>query len=69
MVNQLVRIFIYRVIADCACKGNQVYDEWIVRDQGAMVRQIGYSPKEFAQIMIDKEGGLIMQKNFLIKVK
>ena len=47
----------YRVIADCACKGNQVYDEWIVRDQGAMVRQIGYTPKEFAQIMIDKEGG------------
>jgi predicted ester cyclase len=31
----------YRVIADCACKDNQVYDEWIVRDQGAMVRQIG----------------------------
>ncbi|MDB2651895.1 ester cyclase [Candidatus Pelagibacter bacterium] len=48
----------YRVIADCACKDNQVYDEWIVRDQGAMVRQIGYSPKEFAQIMIDKEGGV-----------
>ena len=34
-----------------------MYDEWIVRDQGAMVRQIGYTPKEFAQIMIDKEGG------------
>ena len=48
----------YRVIADCACKDNQVYDEWIVRDQGAMVRQIGYTPKEFAQIMIDKEGGM-----------
>ena len=48
----------YRVIADCACKDNQVYDEWIVRDQGAMVRQIGYTPKEFAQIMIDNEGGL-----------
>ena len=48
----------YRVIADCACKENQVYDEWIVRDQGAMVRQIGYSPKEFAQIIIDKEGGI-----------
>ena len=42
----------YRVIADCACKENQVYDEWIVRDQGAMVRQIGYSPKEFAKKII-----------------
>ena len=45
----------YRVIADCACKNNQVYDEWIVRDQGAMVRQLGYSPKEFAQQQIDNE--------------
>ena len=46
----------YRVIADCACKENQVYDEWIVRDQGAMVRQIGYSPKEFAKKIIESEG-------------
>ena len=43
------------MIADCACKNNQVYDEWIVRDQGAMVRQLGYSPKEFAQQQIDNE--------------
>ena len=57
----------YRVIADCACKGNQVYDEWIVRDQGAMVRQIGYTPKEFAQIMIDKEGGLEKAKKLFDK--
>ena len=48
----------YRVIADCACKYNQVYDEWIVRDQGAMVRQIGFTPKEFAQKIIENEGGL-----------
>ena len=57
----------YRVIADCACKDNQVYDEWIVRDQGAMVRQIGYTPKEFAQIMIDKEGGLGKAKKLFDK--
>ena len=48
----------YRVIADCACKYNQVYDEWIVRDQGAMVRQIGFTPKEFAQKIIENEGGI-----------
>ena len=48
----------YRVIADCACKNNQVYDEWIVRDQGAMVRQIGYSPEQFARKIIESEGGL-----------
>jgi predicted ester cyclase len=49
----------YRVIADCACKENQVYDEWIVRDQGAIVRQIGYSPKEFAKKIIESEGGIL----------
>ena len=57
----------YRVIADCACKNNQVYDEWIVRDQGAMVRQIGYTPKEFAQIMIEKEGGINSAKKLFDK--
>ena len=57
----------YRVIADCACKDNQVYDEWIVRDQGAMVRQIGHSPKKFAQIMIDKEGGVANAKKLFDK--
>ena len=38
-------------------QNNQVYDEWIVRDQGAMVRQLGFKPKEFAQMIINKEGG------------
>ena len=52
----------YRVIADCACKNNQVYDEWIVRDQGAMVRQLGYSPKEFAQMQINYENNLKIKK-------
>ena len=57
----------YRVIADCACRDNQVYDEWIVRDQGAMVRQIGYKPEEFAKIMIEKEGGFGQAKKILNK--
>ena len=49
---------VYRGIADCACKNNQVYDEWLVRDQGAIVRQIGIDPKEFAYNLIMKEGGI-----------
>ena len=57
----------YRVIADCACRDNQVYDEWIVRDQGAMVRQIGYKPEEFAKIIIEKEGGFGKAKKILNK--
>ena len=47
----------YRTIADCACINNQVYDEWLVRDQGAIVRQIGIDPKKFAINLIKDEGG------------
>ena len=49
---------IYRVIADCACKDNQVYDEWLVRDQGAIVRQLNLDPKKYAKQIIDNQGGV-----------
>ncbi len=49
---------IYRVIADCACKDNQVYDEWLVRDQGAIVRQLNLDPKKYAKQIIDHQGGV-----------
>jgi len=49
---------IYRVIADCACRNNQVYDEWLVRDQGAIVRQIDIDPKTYASNLIIAEGGI-----------
>ena len=48
---------VYRVIADCACHNNQVYDEWLVRDQGSIVKQIGIDPKIFAANQIQSEGG------------
>ena len=48
---------VYRCIADCACKNNQVYDEWLVRDQGAVVRQLGIDPKQYASNLITSEGG------------
>ncbi len=47
----------YRVIADCACKNNQVYDEWLVRDQGAIVRQLNIDPKKQAANLIEFQGG------------
>ncbi len=49
--------FCYRIIADCAARENQIYDEWIVRDQGAIVRQMGADPKRFAADQIEREGG------------
>ena len=47
----------YRIIADCACRSNQIYDEWLVRDQGAIVRQLGVEPKRWAADRIAREGG------------
>ncbi|MCY3643955.1 MAG: nuclear transport factor 2 family protein [Acidimicrobiaceae bacterium] len=47
----------YRIIADCAARENQIYDEWLVRDQGAIVRQLGLDPKRYAAEQIDSEGG------------
>ena len=47
----------YRIIADCAARDNQIYDEWLIRDQGAIVRQMGWDPKAFAADQIAREGG------------
>ena len=47
----------YRILADCAARDNAIYDEWLVRDQGAVVRQIGWDPKDYAADLIEREGG------------
>jgi len=47
----------YRIIADCAVKDNTIYDEWLVRDQGAIVRQMGWTPDAYARDLIAREGG------------
>ena len=47
----------YRIIADCAARNNQIYDEWLIRDQGAIVRQMGWDPKAYAVDLIAREGG------------
>ncbi len=48
---------VYRIIADCAARENQIFDEWLIRDQGAIVRQMGWEPKAFAADLIAREGG------------
>jgi len=47
----------YRIIADCAAKDNVIYDEWLIRDQGAIVRQLGWEPQAYARDSIMREGG------------
>jgi hypothetical protein len=49
--------FRIRIIADCAAKADTIYDEWLVRDNGGIARQLGTEPKHFARRLIDIEGG------------
>ncbi len=44
-------------IADCAARDNAIYDEWLVHDQGAFLRQLGLEPKAYAAAVIAQQGG------------
>lgn len=48
---------VYRIIADCHAINDQIADEWLIRDQGAIVRQMGWDPKDYAAQLIETEGG------------
>jgi predicted ester cyclase len=41
-----------RAIADCYAKNNMISDEWLIRDNGAIVRQLGFDLKEWAQARV-----------------
>jgi predicted ester cyclase len=47
----------YRIIADCYALGDRIVDEWLIRDQGAIVRQMGLDPRSWAAERIALEGG------------
>ena len=47
----------YRILADCAISHDRVTDEWLVRDQGAIVRQLGHDPVAWTRDLIAREGG------------
>ncbi|MBW3695353.1 nuclear transport factor 2 family protein [Vibrio sp. T187] len=48
----------FRIIADCHAINNQINDEWLIRDQGAIARQLGYTPHDYSLHLIEKEGGV-----------
>lgn len=47
----------YRILADCHASDNAIDDEWLIRDQTAIVRQIGWDATDFARDLIAREGG------------
>jgi hypothetical protein len=51
------RLFHERVIADCYCIADQITDEWLVYDRGAIARQMGQTPRDAAAAEIADEGG------------
>lgn len=38
-----------RAIADCYAKNNMISDEWLIRDNGAIVRQLGFDVKDWSR--------------------
>jgi hypothetical protein len=46
-----------RTVADCVCRDNRVVHEWLVRDQGAIARQVGLQPAELARRWLAERGG------------
>ena len=51
------RVVRSRIIADCWVRDQVVVEEWLVRDQGAIARQIGIEPRELAQTWLNQRGG------------
>jgi predicted ester cyclase len=45
----------YRAIADCLCKRNMVIEEWLIRDELTLVRQLGLDPVQTAISMARKQ--------------
>lgn len=48
---------VYRILADCHAIKNKIDDEWLIRDQSAIVQQLGWDPKDYARDLIAREGG------------
>ena len=47
----------YRILADCAIRDGAVYDEWLVRDQSAILAQMGFDVVDWTRDLIAREGG------------
>lgn len=45
----------YRVIADCFIIDNVVVEEWIVRDESAILNQLGFTAKKFVDMKIKEK--------------
>lgn len=51
------RLLSQMVFADCACRNDAIYDEWLIHDGTAIAHQLGLSAREVALREIAAEGG------------
>ena len=62
---------IYRVIADCLIVDNQIIEEWIIRDEASILKQLGYEVRDFVeQRILDgtfKKNDIKFTKNAFVK--
>jgi predicted ester cyclase len=42
-------------IADCACRDNRIYEEWLVRDNLGLVLQLGLDPASIVAVQVDRD--------------
>ncbi len=48
------RTVVIRTVADCISLNNQIHTEWLVRDNGAMVRQLGFDRHDVARRLAER---------------
>ncbi len=51
------KVLDYRVLADCHAINDQINDEWMVRDQTSIIKQLGWTAEDYARDLIAREGG------------
>ena len=51
------RRVVFRVLTDCHAQDNRIHAAWRIRDEGAIVRQIGCDPQDHARAQIARDGG------------
>ena len=62
------KVVLIRTCADCISRGNRIHTEWLVRDNGALVRQLGFDRHETARrlaVGAAQESQAITQRSLL----
>lgn len=52
------RKVVYQAIADCVVKENRIIEEWIVRDEVSLIRQLGFDEREMAERVAAREAAM-----------